>query len=283
MIECRKIFIMLGGPSDVQEELKLAKEVIDKWNQTHFKSEFSLQAIDWENNTYPALGNHPQKEINNQITTPSDILVCVLGGKLGTPTDTHLSGTIEEIEEHINAGKPVMIFFRKQNEITDASNISDVLKYKKSLSSKCLWRDFNNTNCFKDCFKDSFELFISAFLESQRADNNSLTNEDIEQIWNNTFNMTSEISRLINQLNNDIAIYEQLSSDINLATIYVRGEKEFAHKKKEYDNFKIRIINNGKLLQTNLLSQSIQVSIDIHSVSDVKKLIDNILNYKTDN
>lgn len=275
MIDSKKILIMLGGPSDVQEELKLAKEVIDKWNQTHFKSEFSLQAIDWENNTYPALGNHPQKEINNQITTPSDILVCVLGGKLGTQTDTHPSGTIEEIEEHINAGKPVMIFFRKQNEITDASNISDVLKYKKSLSSKCLWRDFNNTNCFKDCFRDAFEQFINDYIAKQ--------DDNLAQISDKSFCLTPVINRLTKQINEDIIAYESLGSEIHTSSIYERGEKEFAHKKKEYDNFKIQIINNGKLLQTNLLSQSIQVSVDIHSVSDVKKLIDYILNYKTEN
>lgn len=273
MIDSKKILIMLGGPSDVQEELKLAKEVIDKWNQTHFKSEFSLQAIDWENNTYPALGNHPQKEINNQITTPSDILVCVLGGKLGTPTDTHLSGTIEEIEEHINAGKPVMIFFRKQNEITDASNISDVLKYKKSLSSKCLWRDFNNTNCFKDCFRDAFEQFINDYIAKQ--------DDNLAQISDKSFCLTPEINRLTQQINEDIIAYESLGSEIQTSSIYERGDAAFQIKEQKYNNLNKRIINNGKLLKANMLSQGILIENDIKTVKDFKRLVTYILTKKS--
>lgn len=264
---------MLGGSSDVQEELKLAKEVIDKWNQTHFKSEFSLQAIDWENNTYPALGNHPQKEINNQITTPSDILVCVLGGKLGTQTDTHPSGTIEEIEEHINAGKPVMIFFRKQNEITDASNISDVLKYKKSLSSKCLWRDFNNTNCFKDCFRDAFEQFINDYIAKQ--------DDNLAQISDKSFCLTPVINRLTKQINEDIIAYESLSSEIHASSIYERGEDAFQIKEQEYNKLNKRIINNGKLLKANILSQGILIDSDINTVNDIKRFVAYILTKKS--
>ena len=48
-----------------------------------------------------------------QMVEKSDLLVCLFGTRIGTPTDTDASGTIEEIREHIKAGKQVMMFCKK--------------------------------------------------------------------------------------------------------------------------------------------------------------------------
>jgi hypothetical protein len=40
------------------------------------------------------------------------MLICVFGKKLETSTENAESGTIEEINEHINERKPVMIYFK---------------------------------------------------------------------------------------------------------------------------------------------------------------------------
>ena len=69
--------------------------------------------LHWSISSYPEVGKHPQKIINNQVVSKSDLLICVFGSKLGTPTEDYASGSVEEVEEHIKAGKPVMIFFLK--------------------------------------------------------------------------------------------------------------------------------------------------------------------------
>jgi hypothetical protein len=57
------------------------------------------------------MGNRPQAIINKQILKDADLLIGVFWTRLGTATSEHASGTVEEIEEHIAAGKPAMIYF----------------------------------------------------------------------------------------------------------------------------------------------------------------------------
>ena len=53
--------------------------------------------------------DNPQEVINEQVVSKSDILLGVFWSKLGTPTNTHSSGTIEEIIYFISQGKEVII------------------------------------------------------------------------------------------------------------------------------------------------------------------------------
>lgn len=47
----------------------------------------------------------PQLIINNSIIKNADMVIALFGSRLGTPTARATSGTIEEIEEMIKAGK----------------------------------------------------------------------------------------------------------------------------------------------------------------------------------
>lgn len=56
----------------------------------------------------------PQLIINNSIIKNADMVIALFGSRLGTPTARATSGTIEEIEEMIKAGKQVFVCFRKR-------------------------------------------------------------------------------------------------------------------------------------------------------------------------
>ena len=277
MNNSRKYLIMLGGASDVQEELKLARDTINKWNDAYYMSDISLQPIDWNNNTFPSFGNHPQKEINKQLTNTSDLLVCVIGGKLGTPTDTHQSGTIEEIDEHVKANKPVMVFIRKQNDSTNVSDLMAVQEYIKTISSKCLFVQFDNTNCFKDIFRDKLTLFMNKIIQ----DSNEVQNFPQESFSDSP--MIPEISRLINQINNDVVMFESLRFELNNATIYELGDRIFIAKEQDSEILKKRIINNAQLLKANILSLGKSIEYDIKTINDAKTLINNIITENVNN
>jgi len=157
--------IMFAAPSDIQEEIMIVKETIQSWNSLHAEREsIVLFPLHWSSNSHPTTGTHPQKAINKQLVEKSDMLICVFGSKLGTPTDNFESGTTEEIEEHRKAGKPVMIFFRKStNNIDnlDIEQLSRLKSYKESIQDKALYCEYSDSSDFKRILPEKLQLCIN--------------------------------------------------------------------------------------------------------------------------
>lgn len=98
--------VMLALPIDVQEERNVAREVIWKWNNLHSDSkQIVLMPVAWETHVAPTFGDRPQAIINKQILDECDLLIGIFWTRAGTPTGKEVSGTIEEIKEHIQRGQ----------------------------------------------------------------------------------------------------------------------------------------------------------------------------------
>jgi hypothetical protein len=155
---------MIGCPGDIQEEVKIAKTVINRWTSIHAEQRgMILLPINWDTDSYPEQGGHPQKILNRQLADKSDMLIAVFGSKVGSPTNTSSSGTIEEIEHHIKAGKPVMLFFRKFNDITriSATELAKLEAFKSSIKDSGLYKEYNSESDFKEVFSNALEFFLS--------------------------------------------------------------------------------------------------------------------------
>lgn len=156
--------IMIGAPSDIKEEVQIAKDVINEWNYVHTELHHKvLLPLHWSISAYPNSGKHPQKIINEQVVDKSDLLICIFGSKLGTPTDTDISGSVEEINEHLKAGKDVMIFFRKNLEIEsldDMQQVEKLLKFKESIKGNALFEEYEK-NSFKSILSQKLQLFLN--------------------------------------------------------------------------------------------------------------------------
>jgi len=104
--------VMIASPSDVAAERNVIREIITEWNNVNADSRRTvLLSIGWETHSVPEMGNRPQAIINKQILGGCDLLVGVFWTRLGTETGAYQSGTVEEIEEHLKAGKPAMLYF----------------------------------------------------------------------------------------------------------------------------------------------------------------------------
>lgn len=156
--------IMIGAPSDIKEEVQIAEDVINEWNYVHTELHHKvLLPLHWSISAYPNSGKHPQKIINEQVVDKSDLLICIFGSKLGTPTDTDISGSVEEINEHLKAGKDVMIFFRKNLEIEsldDMQQVEKLLKFKESIKGNALFEEYEK-NSFKSILSQKLQLFLN--------------------------------------------------------------------------------------------------------------------------
>lgn len=157
--------IMIGAPSDIREEVNIAITVLNHWN--YFNSESSnivLMPLHWSISSYPACGVHPQKSINKQMVSKSDLMIAIFGTKIGTPTDTEISGTVEEIQEHIHAGRDVMVFFKSSSDdifSIEPQQLQKIKDFKEYNRNRILWCDFTDKNDFKQKLSDKLQLYIN--------------------------------------------------------------------------------------------------------------------------
>jgi len=171
--------IMIASPSDIQEEIKGAFSVLNHWNDLHSeKNKMVLLPLHWSISSFPAAGEHPQKLLDKQVVEKSDLLVCIFGAKLGTPTDTEISGTVEEIKEHRKAGKDVMVFFKLSiDNITsvDPEQLQKIKDFKENIKNDVLWCEFSDANDFKQKLSDKLQLYINDNWIGGVADNTMLS------------------------------------------------------------------------------------------------------------
>lgn len=176
--------IMIGSPSDINEEIQIAKNVIHRWNVIN--SEYRkrvLLPLHWSDNAYPLSGEHPQKTIDKTVVVKSDLLICIFCSRLGSPTDTHSSGSLEEIDEHIKAGKDVMMFFKKNvptpQNARDIEQLQKLISYKNSIQSSNLWWEYNDVGDFENLLREKLALYVNDKWLSSDNEKDAVAEEDI--------------------------------------------------------------------------------------------------------
>lgn len=114
--------VLLSSPSDLPPEHRdLIHSTIRAWN-TNYSRRFGVlfSPTDWQEGVSPSYGQEPQAFINDQLVASSDMGLVVFTSRLGTPTKTHSSGTVEEIALLHSQGKRVAIL----RNMTPSSPIS---------------------------------------------------------------------------------------------------------------------------------------------------------------
>lgn len=156
---------MIASPGDVASERSIIREVIYEWNAVHSKSRNTvLLPIGWESHSSPAMGSSPQEIINDQISDKCDFLVGVFWTRIGTATNEYLSGTVEEIEKHIQSGKPVMLYFSSQPVVMDTVDLEQIKAlraFKESSQSRGLYEQYDNHSDFKEKFYRHLQLKLN--------------------------------------------------------------------------------------------------------------------------
>jgi hypothetical protein len=126
--------VLIASPSDLAEERQAATEVVHDWNDQHAVAErVVLLPIAWETHAIPQSGVAPQEAINHQLVRGSDILIGLFWTRIGTSTGVAESGTVEEIDQFVVAGKPALLYF--SGRPIDPSRI-DLRQFRKLTSFK---------------------------------------------------------------------------------------------------------------------------------------------------
>lgn len=160
--DAKVLEVMIASPGDVTAERQVVREVLNEWNVLHARARKALLVpIGWETHSAPELGGRPQQMINDRLLSHCDLLVGIFWTRLGSPTGESASGTVEEIEEHIEAGKPAMLYFSSAPVVPqglDRDQFDKLQEFKTWAMERGLIAEFDNTDAFRDRFRRDLEL-----------------------------------------------------------------------------------------------------------------------------
>lgn len=150
------IRVMIASPGDVGKERQLVRDVIHEWNAIHAQERSAvLLPVGWETDSFPDMGGRAQEIISKQIAKDCDLLVGVFWTRVGSPTGEFASGTVEEIEEHMSAGKPAMLYFSSAPVVMDSvdqDNYTKLQEFKKSCYDRGLVHGYGSLTEFRQQF-----------------------------------------------------------------------------------------------------------------------------------
>jgi hypothetical protein len=161
--------VMIASPGDVAAERSIIREVLSEWNVVNADMRRQvllpvLLPVGWETHAVPEMGDRPQTIINRQILRECDLLVGVFWTRIGTATTKYPSGTVEEIEEHIKSGRPVMLYFSAAPAIMDSVDPEQyrrLVDFRSSCQTRGLYESYTSLPDFRAKFYRQLQLKVN--------------------------------------------------------------------------------------------------------------------------
>lgn len=158
--EAHLVRIFLASPSDVAQERKLAKDIIEALlYDPDFVDKVAFRLVAWDNpeSGTPMLANlPPQIALARNLPKPSecDIVIVILWARIGTPLSyegkEYLSGTHYEFEDALQAAKmsntpKVLIYRRTQRVLFDPDMPDFMVRVEQHEGVKKFFGQFTNS------------------------------------------------------------------------------------------------------------------------------------------
>lgn len=140
--------LLLSSPSDLPvSHREVVIKAIRTWNNSHGRrASVVFSPTNWEEGSSPEYGLGPQESLNRQVVDSSDLGLVIFTDRLGTPTKTHASGTVEEIERLHDQGKRVAILrnMAPREPSRDSGQSAALAAYLNSIQDKALYREYRS-------------------------------------------------------------------------------------------------------------------------------------------
>lgn len=161
----------IASPGDVHVERQSACDVLYKWNAAHSLARHAIiEPVRMETHSQLTQGGHPQDIIDHQLLGRCDVLVAIFWSKLGTPTDNHESGTVQEINEFIarHGSERVLLFFSERDlpHSVDTAELDRLKAFKTAMQGKGLYRSFRTPQEFETELRQQVELVMNGVLQA---------------------------------------------------------------------------------------------------------------------
>lgn len=159
--------LLISCPGDIQEEIEAINRTVQKFNDQFSDTlGISIRTRHWSKNSYPQSGGKPQVLLNEQFVKKCDAAVALFWTRFGTPTDEYGSGTEEEIEIMLEAGKQVFLYF---SEKPISPSKMDSEGYKKVQALKRKYNGIYFSYCTAEEFESSFYAHLTQYFLSVKA------------------------------------------------------------------------------------------------------------------
>jgi hypothetical protein len=159
-----EFLVFIASPGDLPNERDAARETVQKWNDLYSERQrVRYTAIMWETHAVPEMGDRAQAIINRKVDD-CDLGIGLFWTRLGTPTGDAESGTSEEIERLIAAGKRVSIYFSAapvDPYQLESSEFERLKAYRKACQSRGLLASFKDV----DDLREQLIRLLSNFVE----------------------------------------------------------------------------------------------------------------------
>ncbi|PZE95177.1 DUF4062 domain-containing protein [Curtobacterium sp. MCBD17_008] len=162
--------VMIASPSDVNEARDAVERAIHSWNDANSENKaVILQPWRWETSAVPVLGGHPQRLINSQGVDKSDVVFAMFAGRMGSATPDAISGTAEEIDRALEAGKPVHLYFSTADlpSNVDIDQLEAVRAFRSDMLTRGLLGEYSNVSQLEHEVWKAIEHDIAAMSISQ--------------------------------------------------------------------------------------------------------------------
>lgn len=197
--------VFIASPSDVSTQRDEIEKAIYEWNSLYAQNlKVVLIPRRWEKDVAPAYGNgNPQGVINKQVVYESDIVIGVFWHRMGAPTKTHLSGTLEELDYFKKNGKDVLIYFVDHKIISsdiDHDQAAKVQKYREQYGQEGIYKKYIGTTDIKeDLYRTVYNRILSEIPKIVKENPSAISNIPPEKTLLKNFSMQGflDIDRVI--------------------------------------------------------------------------------------
>jgi hypothetical protein len=190
----RILKVFVASPNDVIEERNALAKLIGDINDVLVylapEKQLRLELVRYETHAYPDLGR-PQDVINREIPIDYDIFVGIMWKRVGTPTDTADSGTVEEFTRACQRREksllPRIMFYFCDQPISmptpsEIEQLVKVIEFKNRLASQGLTSSYPSHGEFgehirggllraiRDILREDGEPILPETLEPQTVD-----------------------------------------------------------------------------------------------------------------
>ena len=158
----RVLKVFVASPDDVTEErnalAKLLTDINDVLAYLTPEKGLTLELVRYETHSYPDIGA-PQEVINREIPVDYDIFIGIMWKRVGTPTATAPSGTIEEFnracERRKQGSVPRIMFYFCDEPIpvptaAELQQLAEAVKFRSQLASQGLTASYPSHSEFGD-------------------------------------------------------------------------------------------------------------------------------------
>lgn len=159
--------LLISCPGDIKEEIEVINRTVQKFNDQFSDTlGISIRTRHWSKNSYPQSGGKPQALLNEQFVKKCDAAVALFWTRFGTPTDEYGSGTEEEIEIMLDAGKQVFLYF---SDKPIPPSETDWEGYQKVQAFKQKYNGIYFSYCTAEDFESSFYAHLTQYFLSVKA------------------------------------------------------------------------------------------------------------------